>query len=122
MARQDSVASAAATSSENSPVTLSMTTSDIKAMEISSSGGLIIHKSDGSIVTVENFKALAEQGAKLTLQDGESIDAAKLFEALSADSPAMPAPSVATAASTTIEIAGVGSGGSVDYFEPNHQL
>ncbi|HEY8190151.1 MAG TPA: hemolysin, partial [Micavibrio sp.] len=102
MANQDNAATA--NSSENSPatsVTLSMTTADIKHMDLSGSGSLIISKADGSVVTLENFQALAQQGAKLTLQDGETIDAAKLFETLAADLPSAPTNVNAAAAVVT---------------------
>ena len=81
MAQQDV---AAATGAETSPVTLALTTADIKSMSLSSTGGLVITKADGATLIVENFKEMAEHGAKLALANGESLDAEKLFETLSA--------------------------------------
>ncbi|MBI2234768.1 MAG: hemolysin, partial [Micavibrio aeruginosavorus] len=82
MAQQD--AAAVATGADSSPVALTLTTADIKSMSLSSTGGLIITKADGSTLIVENFKEMAEHRARLTLANGETIDAEKLFETLSA--------------------------------------
>jgi T1SS-143 domain-containing protein len=83
MAKQD--AATVNTKGTGSDVpTLDFTTADIKGMVLTSSGGLVITKTDGALVTIENFRELSQQGAKLTLADGQTIDTQKLFATLSA--------------------------------------
>ncbi len=72
---------AAATQTE--PLTVALTTADIKGMALSASGGLVITKTDGAMLVIENFKDMAAQGAKIALADGDQIDAAALFATLS---------------------------------------
>lgn len=86
MAKQDAAAVNTAGSGTQAP-TLNFTTADIKGMSLTSGGALVITKTDGSSVTIENFKDLSQQGAKLTLADGQTIDTQKLFDTLSATGP-----------------------------------
>lgn len=86
MAKQDAAAVNTTGSGTQAP-TLNFTTADIKGMSLTSGGALVINKTDGSSVTIENFKDLSQQGAKLTLADGQTIDTQKLFDTLSATGP-----------------------------------
>ncbi len=83
MAKQDAATVTTSGTGSVAP-TLNFTTADIKGMTLTSTGGLIINKTDGSTVTVENFQEMSKQGEKLTLSDGQTIDTQKLFETLSA--------------------------------------
>ena len=66
---------------------LSLGTAEIQGMSLSSSGALVIVGRDGATLTVENFRDLGQQGAKLALADGQTIDAATLFETLAGTGP-----------------------------------
>ncbi len=83
MAKQDAATVNTNGTGSNVP-TLDFTTADIKGMVLTSTGGLVITKTDGSLVTIENFRDLSQQAAKLTLADGQTIDTQKLYATLSA--------------------------------------
>ena len=67
--------------------TLPLTTADIKGMTCSSTGTLVISRADGSTMSLENFDQMSRDGVQLTLADGQTIDAKKLFESLTAAGP-----------------------------------
>lgn len=82
MAKQDAATVTTTGTGEAAPV-LNFTSADIQGMTLTSSGGLIITKTDGSTVAIDNFKMLGQQGTHLVLSDGQTIDTQKLFESLS---------------------------------------